>query len=217
MVKIAPSILAADINNLAEEVKLVEEGGADFLHFDIMDGRFVPNISFGPVVVKNLRAKTSLPFETHLMVEMPNQFIIPFVQAGTDMITVHVECFHQLYAIIKLISSFQKKVGLALNPSTPLSAVEYLLTNIDMLLLMTVDPGFSGQCFILEMLPKIKKARQLIDDQGLKIELAIDGGVDEQTAPLAVKEGVDILIAGSAIFSKKNPKEAIGALRRSVK
>lgn len=216
MVKIAPSILAADFSRLAEEVKLIEDGGADFIHFDIMDGRFVPNISFGPTVVKRVRDKAKLPFEVHLMVEEPNHFVTPFIQAGADMITIHVECFHQLYATIKTIKSLGKKVGLALNPSTPLSAVEYLFKNVDMILLMTVDPGFSGQDFIPEMLLKIKKTRQLIDENGLRTELAVDGGVNEKTAPLAVREGANVLIAGSAIFGKKNPKDAIEALRRSV-
>ena len=217
MVKIAPSILAADFGKLAEELKLVEEGGADFIHFDIMDGNFVSNISFGPVVLKSLRGRSRLPFEAHLMVEEPYLFIAPFVEAGVDMITVHVECFHKLYSTIELIKSFGKKVGLALNPPTQLSASEYLLQKIDMLLIMTVDPGFGGQRFIPEMLPKIRKARQLIDENGLKVDLAVDGGIDEKTAPLVVKEGADILAAGSAIFNKKNPKDALEMLKRSLR
>lgn len=216
MVKVAPSILAADFSRLAEEVKLVEEGGADFLHFDIMDGRFVPNLSFGPIVVNSLRDKTGLPFEAHLMVEEPDRFVAPFVQAGADMITIHIECFHKLYATIEMIRSLGKRVGLALNPPTPLNTVEYLLKNVDMLLLMTVDPGFGGQRFIQEMVPKIREARKMIDAKGLKIDLAVDGGVDEETASLAVRGGADVLIAGSAIFGRKDPKRAIEALRRRV-
>lgn len=216
MVKIAPSLLAADFSRLAEEVKLVEEGGADFLHFDIMDGRFVPNLSFGPVVVKSVRCRSRLPFEVHLMVEEPDRFVTPFIQAGADMITIHVECFRKLYTTIEKISSLGKRVGLALNPPTPLSTVEYLLKNVDMLLVMTVDPGFGGQHFIPEMLPKIRKARQIIDEKGLNIDLAVDGGLDEETAPLVVKEGADVLAVGSAIFGRGNPKEALEALRRRL-
>jgi len=216
MVKIAPSLLAADFSRLCEEIKEVEDGGADLLHFDIMDGRFVPNISFGPTVVKSVRNKTGLPIAVHLMVEDPNHFVIPFFEAGVDKIIVHVECFHQLFATIEKIRNLNKDVGLALNPSTPLLSVQYLLKKVDMLLLMTVDPGFGGQRFIPEMLPKIKRARQLIDDVGKKIDLAVDGGVNEQTAPLAVKEGADVLVAGSAIFRRRSPKEGIEALKKSV-
>jgi len=216
MVKIAPSILAADLSRLAEEVRAVDEGGADFLHFDIMDGRFVPNLSFGPVVVKSIRDKTGLPFEVHLMVEEPDRFVTPFIEAGADMITIHVECFHKLYNTIETIRSLGKGVGLALNPPTPLNTVEYLLGKVDMLLVMTVDPGFGGQRFIPDMLPKIRKARQIIDEKGLDIDLAVDGGIDEETAPLAVREGANVLAAGSAIFGRKDPKKAIEALRRCV-
>lgn len=213
MVKIAPSILAADFGRLAEEVKLVEEGGADFLHFDIMDGKFVPNLSFGPIVVKSIRNTTRLPFEVHLMVEEPDRFIMPFVEAGADMITIHVECSGRPYTTIETIRSVGKEVGLALNPSTPLNTVEYLLNKVDMLLIMTVDPGFGGQCFIQDMLPKIRKARQMIDEKELNVDLAVDGGVNEETAPLAIREGANVLAVGSAIFGKKNPKKAIEALR----
>ncbi len=216
MVKITPSMLAADFGRLAEEVKSVEEGGADFLHFDIMDGRFVPNLSFGPIIVKSVRNITRLPFEAHLMVAEPDRFISPFIEAGVDMITVHIECSARPYAVIGAIKSSGKKVGLALNPSTPLDTVEYLLNKVDMLLVMTVDPGFSGQQFIREMLPKIRKARQMIDEQKLDVELAVDGGVNEKTAPLAIREGAEVLAVGSAVFGGKDPKKAIEALRSCV-
>jgi ribulose-phosphate 3-epimerase len=216
MVKIAPSILAADLSKLAEAVKQVEEGGADFLHFDIMDGRFVPNISFGPIVVKSIREKIKIPFEVHLMVEEPYLFVRPFIQAGADMITVHVECFHRLYTTLRTIRSLGKKVGLALNPPTPLLSLEYLLKNLDMLLIMTVDPGLGGQRFIRDLLPKIEKAREIIDKSGLNIDLAVDGGVNIETAPSIVRKGANILVAGSAIFGLEDPKEGVEALRRSV-
>ena len=216
MVKIAPSILAADFSRLAEEVKSAEEGGADFLHFDVMDGRFVPNLSFGPIIIKSIRNITRLPFEAHLMVEEPDRFIPSFAEAGADIITVHIECSSRPYAIIESIRSFGKEVGIALNPSTPLNAVEYILNRIDMLLIMTVDPGFGGQPFIKELLPKIRKARQIIDEQRLDIDLAVDGGINEKTAPLAIKEGANVLAVGSAIFGGKNPKKAIKALRNCM-
>ena len=216
MIKIAPSILAADFSRLAEEVKLVEEGGADFLHFDIMDGRFVPNISFGPVVIKNIRAETKLSLEAHLMVEEPYRFIMPFVEVGIDMITIHAECFHQLHSTIRIIKSLGKKVGIALNPPTPLESVQYLIHDIDMLLLMTVDPGFGEQRFIHEMLPKIRQARQIIDEKGLQTDLAIDGGINVETASLAIKEGANVLIVGSTIFKEKEPKKALKELRRHL-
>ncbi len=214
--KIAPSILAADFGRLAEEIMLVEEGGADFLHFDIMDGSFVPSLSFGPMVVKSIRNRTRLPFEVHLMVEEPERFVVPFIEAGADMVTIHVECFHRLYATIEAIRSFGKKVGIALNPPTSLNTVEYLLENVDMLLVMTVDPGFGGQRFIQGMLSKIKEARKVIDKKGLKVELAIDGGVDEKIAPLVAGAGADILVAGSAVFNRKDPKKALETLRKSL-
>ncbi len=216
MVKIAPSLLAADFGKLSEEIKLVEEGGADFLHLDIMDGRFVPSLSFGPIVVESLRGKSRLPFDAHLMVEEPDKYIEHFAKAGTNMITIHVECFHRLYSTIETIKLLKKKVGIALNPATPLNAVDYLLENVDMLLIMTVDPGYSGQKFIKAMLQKIKEARHIIDQKGLNIELAVDGGIDVGTAPLAVQAGADILVAGSAVFNRKDPKKAVEELRRCV-
>ncbi len=213
MVKIAPSVLAADFGRLAEDIRIVEDGGADFLHFDIMDGRFVPNLTIGPLVVKSVRKTTKLPIEAHLMVEEPERLIPPFVEAGADIITFHIECSSRPHTIIDMIRSAGKGVGIALNPSTSLSTVEYLINKVDMLLIMTVDPGFGGQAFIRDMLPKIHKARQIIDEEKLKVELAVDGGVNEETAPLAVKEGADVLAVGSAVFGRKDPKKAIEALR----
>ncbi|GAG68850.1 unnamed protein product [marine sediment metagenome] len=215
MVKIAPSILAADISRLHEEIKIVEEGGADFLHFDIMDGHFVPNLSFGPVVVASIKDKTKLPLEVHLMVEEPLKFVEPFIQAGADTITIHVECFHNLFSTVKAIKSRGKRVGLALNPPTPLISADYLLEDVDMLLIMSVDPGFGGQHFEPAILTKIKKARFMIDKQKLNIDLAVDGGINEKVAPSVLQAGANVLIAGTAIFNRKDRQKAIKTLRKN--
>ena len=216
MVKIAPSILAADFSRLAEEVQLVEEAGADMFHFDIMDGQFVPNLSFGPLVVQSVRDKTTLPFEVHLMVDQPDRFIRPFVHAGADMVTFHVEGSSRLFATIGTIRSLGKKVGLALNPATLLGTIDYLLDKIDMLLIMTVDPGFGGQKFIQSMVPKIREAREMIDDKNVSVDLAVDGGIDSETAPLAVTAGADVLVSGSTIF-RGNLKDTIAMLKRCTR
>ena len=213
MVKIAPSVLAANFGRLAEDIKLAEEGGADFLHMDIMDGRFVPNLTIGPIVVKSIRPVTRLPLEVHLMVEEPERLIPSFIDAGADIVTFHIECAYRPYAIINMIRVAGKGVGLALNPSTPLDTVEYVLNKVDMLLIMTVDPGFGGQTFIQDMLPKIRKARQLIDEKKLTVELAVDGGINEETAPQVTKEGADVLAVGSAVFGRKDPKKSIKVLK----
>jgi len=215
LLKIAPSILAADFSKLGEEVKRVEDGGADLLHIDVMDGHFVPNISMGPMIVKSLRKETKLPFDVHLMVENPDFFLKSFSDAGSDIITVSVEACLHLNRTIQTIKQLGKKVGVALNPATPICMIENVLEDIDMVLLMCVNPGFHGQAFIPGVLPKIEGCRKMIDERELNIDIEVDGGINEKTAPLVVKAGANVLVAASAIYCKKDVKEAIQALRKA--
>ena len=214
MLKIAPSILAADFKRLGEEVKRVEEAGADLLHIDVMDGHFVPNLSMGPMVVKSLREITELPFSVHLMVEEPERFIQPFIDAGADILTVHIESSRNVYTTIQSIKNLGKQAGIALNPLTPLCSIQYLLEEVDMILLMSVDPGFGGQSFISNVLPKIRKARQMIDERELEIDLAVDGGVNERTALSVVNAGANVLVMGSAVFHKRDVGHALDNIRK---
>ena len=213
MMKIAPSLLSADFRRLDEQIRTVENCGADMLHVDVMDGHFVPNITIGPVVIKSIRNCTKIPFDVHLMIEHPDRFIKSFADAGSDIITVHVEAEHDIEETIKRIRENDVKVGVALNPDTPLSKVEKLLKKIDMLLLMTVNPGFAGQKFIYDVVPKIRNARSIIDSEGLNIDLEVDGGINLETGGIAVGAGANILVAGSFIF-KGNVKENMDALKR---
>lgn len=214
--KIAPSILAADFSRLGEEVRRVEEAGADLIHIDVMDGHFVPNLSMGPMIVKSLREVTKLPFSVHLMVENPQRFIQPFIRAGADTIIVHIEAFRNLYHTIQAIKTLGKKAGIALNPPTPLCSIQYLLEDLEVILIMSVDPGFGGQSFMPNMLPKIKKAKQMIDEQAREIDLAVDGGVNEVTAPSVVEAGANVLVMGSAIFCKGDVGAPIKNIRKLV-
>ncbi|RLI37854.1 ribulose-phosphate 3-epimerase [Candidatus Bathyarchaeota archaeon] len=216
MLKIAPSILAADFKRLGEEVRRVEEAGADLLHIDVMDGHFVPNLSMGPMIVKSLRAITDLPFSVHLMVEEPERFIQPFINAGADILTLHIESSRNVYTRIQSIKNLGKKAGIALNPLTPLCFIQYLLEDLDLILLMSVDPGFGGQSFISNVLPKIRQARQMIDERGLEIDLAVDGGVNERTAPSVVNAGANVLVMGSAVFHKNDVGNALNNIRKLV-
>jgi ribulose-phosphate 3-epimerase len=207
MLKIAPSILSADFGHLADEIRKVEEAGADMLHLDVMDGHFVPNLSIGPIVIQSIRGRSNLPFETHLMVEEPDLFIGAFADAGTDLLTIHADNVHRLFNTIHLVKKLGKKVGVALCPISSLDILEYILQDVDLILQMTVEPGFGGQPFMPGILPKIREIKKLIDKKGLHLDIAVDGGINERTAPQVIEAGANILVMGSAVFGKKSPKE----------
>ncbi|HHV27186.1 ribulose-phosphate 3-epimerase [Anaerosalibacter bizertensis] len=200
MAKISPSILSSDFSKLGEEIKKIEEGGADYVHLDVMDGIFVPNITFGPPVIKKIRNITDIPFDVHLMIDRPERYIEDFANSGADIITVHEESTIHLHRTIQSIKSFGKKAGVSLNPSTPIKNIEYLLDDIDMVLIMTVNPGFGGQSFIPAMERKIKYLRKLIDDKKLDVKIEVDGGIKLDNARQVVDWGTDILVVGSGIF-----------------
>jgi len=215
-IKIAPSILSADFSRLGEEVRRAEEAGADIIHLDIMDGHFVPNLTFGPMIVKAIRDQTKLPFYVHLMVERPEDYIEEVVEAGGDLIIVHVEACVHLQRVLRMIKDFGVKSGAALNPATPLTTIEYVLEDLDLILIMSVNPGFGGQEFIPSVLPKIRRARRRLMKRGLEMEIAVDGGVNVETAPKIVEAGADVLVAGTAVFGKPDLKKAIQELREAA-
>lgn len=216
MIKIAPSILSANFAKLGEEIKDVENGGADYIHVDVMDGHFVPNITIGPLIVEAIRPVTKLPLDVHLMIEKPDLYIDDFVRAGADIITVHVEACNHLHRTIQLIKSKGIKAGVVLNPHTPIESIQHILEDIDMVLLMTVNPGFGGQAFIPQVLPKIKQLANIIKEKQLSIEIEVDGGVNEETAKQCVKAGATVLVAGSAIYNTTDRKQAITNLKQAV-
>lgn len=199
-VRIAPSILSADFARLGEEIGAVTRAGADWIHVDVMDGHFVPNITIGPDVVKAIRAATSLPFDVHLMISPVDPYVPDFAKAGADIITAHVEAGPHLHRTIQLIKSIGKKAGASLNPATPASAISHILDDVDLILVMTVNPGFGGQSFISGQLDKIRTLRNMIDESGRKIDLEVDGGINEETARQAIDAGADVLVAGTATF-----------------
>jgi len=199
-VRIAPSILSADFAKLGEEVRAVSEAGADYIHIDVMDGHFVPNLTIGPAVVKALRPHTSLPFDVHLMIAPVDPFIPQFAEAGADIITVHPESGPHLHRTVQLIKSLGKRAGVALNPATPADAVDYVLAELDLVLVMSVNPGFGGQSFIATQLDKLSALRARIDRLGKPIDLEVDGGINFETSRAAVKAGADVLVAGTATF-----------------
>lgn len=213
MVKIAPSILSADFARLGEEIKDVEQGGADYIHVDVMDGHFVPNITIGPLIVEAIRPITKLPLDVHLMIENPDQYVEAFAKAGADYITVHVEACKHLHRTIQNIKAHGIKAGVVLNPATPVDTIQHIIGDIDMVLLMSVNPGFGGQKFIPEVLPKIKQVKEMADSKGLNIEIEIDGGVNAETAKQCIEAGANVLVAGSAVYNQSNRREAIEALR----
>jgi len=212
MIYIAPSLLSADFSKLQEEVKDIEQGGADWLHLDVMDGHFVPNITFGPGLIKALRPHSNLFFDVHLMIENPDKYIQEFADSGADMIVVHAEACTHLHRTIQSIHTTGKKAGVALNPATSLSVLDYILPEVDMVLLMSVNPGFGGQKFI-NIVPKLERLMEMCKEQGVSPLVQVDGGITSETAPLVVNAGANVLVAGSAVFGKPDRKVAIEALR----
>ena len=203
-VKISPSILSADFSKLGEEILKLEKAGADLIHIDVMDGHFVPNITLGPEVIKDLRKHTSLPFDVHLMISPVHQYIKNFAEAGADIITIHPEATDNLLKTINEIKKFGKKVGISLNPETSIKKLTSVMNSIDLILIMSVNPGFGGQKFIKETLEKVKLLRKEIDQKKLPIEIEIDGGINFEYSKLAIQAGVDILVSGNTIFNANN-------------
>ncbi len=216
MVKLAPSILSADFGRLLESVKQVEKAEVDLLHIDIMDGHFVPNISFGPLVMKGIQGKTDLPFDVHLMIQDPDRYLEEFANAGADWITVHAEACVHLHRTIQSIRALGVKAGVSLNPATPLSAIEEILPEVDMVLLMSVNPGFGGQSFIESTLDKVRRLRTMMDERGLKTEIQVDGGVTLKNARAVAEAGATILVAGSAVFNTPDISATVRAFRQEL-
>jgi ribulose-phosphate 3-epimerase len=214
-VLIAPSILSADFSKLGEEIHAVEKAGADWIHVDVMDGRFVPNITMGPPVVASLRNTTTLPLDVHLMIVEPDRYIQAFADAGSDVITVHAEAAIHLHRTLQLIRGAGKRAGVSLNPHTPLHAIDYVLDMVDLVLVMSVNPGFGGQSFIDAVLPKIEALRSRVEQRGLRTHIEVDGGINHETASRVVSAGADVLVAGSAVF-RADYREAIERLRNAA-
>jgi ribulose-phosphate 3-epimerase len=213
-IKVAPSILSADFGRLADEIKSVEKAGADLIHIDVMDGHFVPNITIGPLIVEAARRATTLPLDVHLMIARPEQYIGDFAKAGADYLTVHVEATSHLNRLVQMMKEHKgMRAGVSLNPATPLSSLDYILDDVDMVLIMSVNPGFGGQAFIASALEKIRSLRKRIDDLGLKVEIEVDGGVKPDNAAEIIRAGADILVAGSAVFGQKDYGAVIRGLR----
>ncbi|MFH0811752.1 MAG: ribulose-phosphate 3-epimerase [Pseudomonadota bacterium] len=211
---IAPSILSADFARLGEEIVTIEKAGADWVHVDVMDGHFVPNITIGPPVVASLRKTTKLPFDVHLMIEAPDKYIEQFAKAGADIITVHVEASTHLHRTIQFIKEQGCKAGVSLNPATPLNAIDYILPDVELVLIMSVNPGFGGQNFIPGVLPKIRDLKEIIIKRGVNVEIEVDGGINVNIIGEAAKAGAEIFVAGSAVFGSEDYGKTISELRR---
>lgn len=216
MIKLAPSILSADFARLLEDVKKVEKAGCEYLHIDVMDGHFVPNITLGPGIVKSLRKDVDMVFDAHLMIENPDNYIKQFVDAGCDIIVVHQEACRHLHRTIQNIKSHGIKAGVALNPATPIDTIKYVLQDVDMVLLMSVNPGFGGQSYIPVVTEKIKELKALIDEMGLEIDIEVDGGVKPSNISEVVNAGANVIVAGSAIFGADDIDEAVKSLRENA-
>jgi len=215
MIKVAPSILSADFSALGQAVENIERWGGDYVHFDVMDGHFVPSITFGPAVCKALRAHTKLPFDVHLMTERPAALVAPFRDAGADILTVHVEADRHVHRTLELIRAAGMKSGVSLNPSTPIYAIEYVLSACDMVLLMTVNPGAGGQKYIEAVTQKIAALKDMIVSRGLSVDIEVDGGINPATAREAKTAGANILVAGSSVFGAEDPGRAIAEIRNA--
>jgi ribulose-phosphate 3-epimerase len=212
-VKIAPSILSADFGRLGEEVRAVEAGGADYVHVDVMDGRFVPNITIGPVVVEAVRRSTKLPLDVHLMIVEPEKYLHDFAKAGANFLSVHVEVAPHLHRLLQQIRDLGARPSVVLNPSTPLCSIEDVLGDVDMILLMSVNPGFGGQSFIPHTVDKVRRLRKMLDSHGLSTDIEVDGGINPETARQVVDAGANVLVAGTSVFGSKDYRSAIAALR----
>lgn len=215
-VRLAPSILSADLGRLDAEIKDVEEAGADWIHVDVMDGRFVPNITLGPIIVGAARRATKLPLDVHLMIVEPERYVDAFAEAGADVISVHVEASVHLQRTLSRIRALGKRAGVVLNPHTPDSSIDYVLDDVDLVLVMTVNPGFGGQSFLPTMLPKIEALRARIDRRGLAIDLEVDGGVAPDTIGRVVAAGATVLVAGNAVFGRPDRRQAVSDLRAAL-
>ncbi len=212
-IKVAPSILSADFSRMGEEIKAVEAAGADIIHVDVMDGHFVPNITIGPLIVEAARRATKLPLDVHLMIENPERYVADFAKAGADYLVVHVETGYHLHRLVQQMKELKVKPGVALNPSTPLSVLDHILPDLDLVVIMSVNPGFGGQSYIPAATAKIKALRRSIDELGLRTEIEVDGGVKPENAKDVIAAGADILVAGSAVFGKKDYAAAIRGVR----
>lgn len=207
----APSLLAADFSQLKEQLKLIKT--ADYLHLDVMDGIYVPNITFGPVLIASLRKHSQLPFDTHLMISKPERYIEDFVEAGADILTVHIEATDHIHRVIQLIKEQGIKAGVSLNPATPVESLEYILPELDQVLIMTVNPGFGGQSYIPQMTEKVAKLNKMIEENNYKCKIEVDGGIKNYNLKKVIKAGADIIVAGSAIFGAQNPAASLAEMR----